>query len=217
MDKFYFYKMTCDNGGAPCIDNGILSLAICKPVIRRAANECDVILGFGGKKLGEKLIYFAKISKIVVNGEYYHENEMYSNRKDCIYRWEDDELIFRDGSKFHDQSHRDHDVVIAKHHKYRANVILANEFVYFGKDGTDEYKNIYSALKESIEGMRQGHRINHSQVLIDELRGLYNNYIWKYGTQKIIGHPHHKPDNLSSCSETEGKVRCVQCSPRKTE
>jgi Nucleotide modification associated domain 2 len=99
MDTFYLYKMTSDSGGAPCVENGMLSLAICKPVIRRTARVGDIIIGFGGKKFGEKLIYVAKISKVVVDGDYYRDNTIYSNRQDCIYSWHGDELVFKEGSK----------------------------------------------------------------------------------------------------------------------
>ncbi len=44
----YVYKMTADNGGAPCVHRRLLSLAICKPKIRKAANRGDLIFGFGG-------------------------------------------------------------------------------------------------------------------------------------------------------------------------
>jgi Nucleotide modification associated domain 2 len=65
MGTVYFYKMTSDSGMAPCVDQGVLSLAICKPSIRRRAQEGDIIFGFGGKALGETLIYAAKIGKVV--------------------------------------------------------------------------------------------------------------------------------------------------------
>lgn len=34
MQRVYIYKLTGDDGGAPCVCDGILSLAICKPAIR---------------------------------------------------------------------------------------------------------------------------------------------------------------------------------------
>jgi hypothetical protein len=37
MPKIYIYKLTSDDGGAPCVRDGILSLAICKPWIRSVA------------------------------------------------------------------------------------------------------------------------------------------------------------------------------------
>jgi len=37
MARIYFYKLTTDDGGAPCVQDGLLSLAICKPMIRGTA------------------------------------------------------------------------------------------------------------------------------------------------------------------------------------
>jgi len=37
--------MTVDSGGAPCVSNGVLSLAICKPAIRSSATRGNIILG----------------------------------------------------------------------------------------------------------------------------------------------------------------------------
>jgi Nucleotide modification associated domain 2 len=46
MSDIYFYKLTADNGGAPCVRHGLLSLAICKPMIRKTAEEGDLTFGF---------------------------------------------------------------------------------------------------------------------------------------------------------------------------
>ena len=51
MSKIYIYKMTVDDGGAPCLRDGILSLAICKPAIRSAAEPGSLVLGFAGNEL----------------------------------------------------------------------------------------------------------------------------------------------------------------------
>ena len=42
MPRIYFYKLTTDNGGAPCVQDNLLSLAICKPMIRMAAQVGDL-------------------------------------------------------------------------------------------------------------------------------------------------------------------------------
>jgi Nucleotide modification associated domain 2 len=47
----YAYKMTDDNGGAPCVRDGFLTFAICKPEIRKIAKEDDVLIGIGGRNL----------------------------------------------------------------------------------------------------------------------------------------------------------------------
>jgi hypothetical protein len=48
----YVYKMVVDNGGAPCVTRKLLSLAICKPKIRKSAERGSLIFGFGGKQYG---------------------------------------------------------------------------------------------------------------------------------------------------------------------
>jgi hypothetical protein len=73
MSKLYLYKMTTDNGGAPCVRDGKLSLAICKPSIRTSARCGDFILGFAGNALHKNncLIYAAKVGRCVTGDEYY--------------------------------------------------------------------------------------------------------------------------------------------------
>jgi hypothetical protein len=103
---------------------------------------------------------------------------------------------------------------LAGQHKNHANVLIADKFVYFGKEGTDDYKHDFDCLKKSIEALTQGHRINHSRELWDQLSLLYQGCIRKYGKQKTLGQPHHKPDNSISCSETEGEVKCLCSAPK---
>jgi hypothetical protein len=59
----YIYKMVADNGGAPCVAAGLLSLAICKPMIRKSAEKGSLIFGFGGKVYGERLLYIACVTQ----------------------------------------------------------------------------------------------------------------------------------------------------------
>jgi len=70
----YIYKMVADSGGAPCVAAGLLSLAICKPMIRKSAEKGSLIFGFGGKAYGERLLYIACVTQKSENGEYYQEH-----------------------------------------------------------------------------------------------------------------------------------------------
>jgi hypothetical protein len=65
MNKVYIYKITVDNGGAPCVSGDILSLAICKPAIRSTAKCGNIILGFSANSLYKDncLIYVARVTK----------------------------------------------------------------------------------------------------------------------------------------------------------
>lgn len=65
MPRFFFYKLTVDNDGAPCVVDGLLSLAICKPMIRRTAFPGDLIFGFAANSLhaDNRLIYIARVTE----------------------------------------------------------------------------------------------------------------------------------------------------------
>ena len=73
----YSYLLVTDNGSAPCIQQNLLSLAICKPRIRKAANIGDYIIAFASKSMKisqePKIIYIAKISNKLKLNKYYTE------------------------------------------------------------------------------------------------------------------------------------------------
>lgn len=169
MENIYFYKMTVDNGGAPCVYDNILSLAICKPGIRLSAVTDDWIIGFGAKStIGERLIYIAQMTDKIEDGRYY-KLDQYFDRPDCIYRWDEKNKIYywKQGKSYHqDGSELKYDLGKS------TNVLISDRFIYFGSSGTDSYKEKYSILKEAIEGLRQGYRVNHSKILFEELRLL---------------------------------------------
>lgn len=83
MNHLYCYKMPWDTGFAPNPHYGMLTLATCKPTIRRCAKVGDWISGWAAKivhdndgnthifKDGGHLIFLAKISKKVTFGEYW--------------------------------------------------------------------------------------------------------------------------------------------------
>jgi hypothetical protein len=96
--KRFVYKLVTDNGGAPCVHGGILSLAICKPKIRTTAATGDWIFGFGGKRLGGRLIYIARVTEVVA-GHVYYRDARYRRRPDCIDRWTGRRFVQRDGAR----------------------------------------------------------------------------------------------------------------------
>lgn len=74
--RIYAYKLTTDNGGAPCVDGGhLLSLAICKPFIRTTAAVGDLIFGFASNRLSadNRLIYIARVTTVEADGDYYEK------------------------------------------------------------------------------------------------------------------------------------------------
>jgi hypothetical protein len=94
MSNLYSYIMRDDTGFAPHFDERCLylSLACCKPQIRKTATENDWLVGFGGRELSKKsgrdmkgrLIYAAKISQILDFDSYYSSPTLRA-RLDNIY------------------------------------------------------------------------------------------------------------------------------------
>jgi len=173
MAKVYIYKLTTDDGGAPCIHDGVWSLAICKPAIRSTAQEGNIILGFAGNDLYENnsLIYIAKVSLPLDGRKYFRDK--YASRPDCIYEWDGRRFDRRPDSKFHSSpSDLAHDLGMPPGYK-RANVLLSEgkeNFRYFADKCPVDYKSKYLRLRLLIEGLGQGHRVNFDPELQEELR-----------------------------------------------
>jgi hypothetical protein len=173
MSKIYFYKMTVDDGGAPCVQNGLLSLAICKPMIRSVADKGDLIIGFAANRLhsDNRLIYVALVDDKLINGDYF-KGAKYASRADCIYEWKNGYFQERKGALYHgNQGDLEHDLGKAPGYK-RANTLLSKHFCYFGKAGTNGYKLRFPLVKAVVENLGQGHRVNHPPLLVEELNSL---------------------------------------------
>jgi len=192
MSSIYFYKLIADNGGAPCVLRGLLSLAICKPMIRRTAKEGDLIFGFAAKSLNpvNPLIYMARITGKLCDGLYYKSGR-YSKRGDCIYGFANGRFKWRSGAKHHGPNDLVHD--LGKHPYYpRANVLLSTDFRYFGKVGTDEYKSKFPLVGNAVERLGRGQRVHHNPALRDELLAM-EDWVWRSTSKKKIGEPTSTP------------------------
>src|SRR5258708_3774762 len=84
--KVYFYKVTVDDGIAPCPQDGLLTLGVCKPAIRRTAQAGDYLVGIGSNDwYPDKLIYIARTDEPIFGPDYYRRNGSHWRRHDCIY------------------------------------------------------------------------------------------------------------------------------------
>ncbi len=143
----FVYKITTDNGGAPCVQGGLLSLAICKPTIRRKANENerrDWIIGLGGKALGEGIIYIARVTDTV--GLKYYTERRYARRPDCIYHFREGELIRKKTAAYHqDPGNKAKDVGTAPGYR-NARVLLSSDFRYFGNSSDGSWSRTHPSI-----------------------------------------------------------------------
>jgi hypothetical protein len=197
MPGIYFYKLTADNGGAPCVKGGLLSLAICKPMIRGRAKEGDIIFGFAASSLhrDNRLLFAARVTDTLLNGVYY-KNSRYAQRGDCIYRLSADRFVRRKDAQYHARSEDlTHD--LGAYPDYlRATVLLSKDFRYFGRAGSNEYKCKFLRVKDAVERLGRGHRIHQDGALHKELLDMAD-WVWRSARHKVMGSPTSAPSRYS--------------------
>lgn len=167
----YFYKMSTDNGGAPCVYNGLWSLAICKPRIRSTAGKGALIFGFAAKSIDPDngVIHVARVSDRIEHGKYYETSE-FQERPDCIYRlsggiWE---WVRENG--FH-ESREDMDRDLGQKREH-AHALLSDDFRYFGGNRFAVDRARFPLVRDALDSLTQGHRRWHSSALYAELSEL---------------------------------------------
>lgn len=85
MTRIFRYILAHDSGMAPCIDNGVVTLATCKPQVRRSARQGDWVLGFmpGGSIRRGQLVWAGVVEQKFLPDEY---ERAFRGRCDAIYR-----------------------------------------------------------------------------------------------------------------------------------
>jgi hypothetical protein len=214
--KRHAYKMTSDSNCAPCVHNGVLTIAVCKPHVRQEAPEGSWVYGFAAPKLGGHLVYVAQVARRVEGGAYYRDAE-FEGRPDRIYQWTGERFVRRDGASpgMHD-THEDlvHD--LGEHPNYdRTDVLLSTDFRYLGGSGTTAYGRDFPALAPPwLHDLNRDYEVNHSAEVQDALRRLQAQLWAAYPDQKVIGKPTQLP-------EAGGECGCLNedddggCGPRK--
>lgn len=153
MDKIIFtYRLTHDTGFAPCVDNGMLTLACCKggtATVKRGLRyfigrffeenlQKDVEVYISGI-YANKLLYIAKIDKVITMNEYFSKRE-YKDRIDQIYRL-DGEKLKRKKCKLrgvHDDDYSNNCDINGKY------VLISKEFIFFGNKAIETDESILS-------------------------------------------------------------------------
>lgn len=84
MNRIWRYVLATDAGMAPCVDNNMLTLSCCKPMIRKHAIPGDWVIAVAPKQCGiGRVAYVGHISEILSLGEY---ERRFRGRRDAIYR-----------------------------------------------------------------------------------------------------------------------------------
>jgi hypothetical protein len=190
---------------APCVDDNLLSLAICKPMIRSTAKCGDLIFGFAAKSLhpDNRLIYIARVTEKVEGGLYYMRRQ-FAGRPDRIYRRDRDRFEWRPRARHHGPDDLVHDLGHYPRNK-RANVPFSTDFRYFGGHGSNDYKKRLPRIARAVEALTQGARVHHGELLRADLCGL-KKQVWADTPLRVAGNPMSAPSR-DVCHR--GRDHCV--------
>lgn len=181
-------------------------MAICKPVIRRTAEEGDWIVATGSKEYGfeNQMIYAMEVTKRMTFAEYDSYCKSFLPNKipvwktldvklrvgDCIYDYSKGEPILRLGV---------HDVENTKTDLGGINVLMSDHFYYFGSNPIQLPNSLLQIVKQG-----QGHKSKYNDPYIKtflEWIMTFNEYKNKlnampYGLMDFVNE-----DYLSKCSK----------------
>lgn len=135
--RLFSYVVASDSGFAPNPFHGVLTLACCKPSIRRVAEKGDIIVGLTPSKFGHRVVFAAKISEKMPFREYWNAPRFRNKRP---VRTSEALLALRKGDNIYEalgsgefrqlpSAHKPKD---QKHDLGGAFVLVAEDFTYFG-------------------------------------------------------------------------------------
>lgn len=219
MSKVFYYKLTVDNGGAPCVQDRLLTLAICKPTIRRCAQRGDWVVGFGGKSFrvvnrgwpegravpGKPLVFMARITSKQPDGTYYLDTS-FSDRRDRIYERNGPRFQRRSDAMYHEEPERLQDDLGNYPAYEKSAVLLSDDFRYFPDGGTLDYEPKFPDIKDAFDRVHRIHGVAHSGTdLFREFMALQR---WLWGqfadvaTADDMSQPLGDSEASTSCGPT---------------
>lgn len=166
------YIIPWDSGKAPNPWWEDCTLAVCKPVIRRTANEGDWIVGLTPKSLGHRLVYAMQIREILTFAEYY-KDPRYSVKKpdfqsEDARMWMGDNFYEPVNGEYiqhisaHNVQGRTKAELKAKHERDISgkNVLISDLFFYYGGN----HQPLHSDL--DFLRVRRGHKVHGVKELL---------------------------------------------------
>jgi hypothetical protein len=226
VPKIYVYKITADDGIAPCAQDGVLTLGVCKPAIRRTASVEDYLIGVGSNNwYPGRLIYVAQVSESIPGQRYYQLGGAYIKRRDCIYRampkggfrW-----LNHQGRRVHDpkskgmagQMKRD---VGNCRGRSNAVILACDRFVYLGRDTahlSDRIWKKYPHMLRRFSRLQQSHLVHHSDSLKKRLLVFSESILKRLGPNSELDRPHDVPTRWTCHDKTQKDPRCSHaCAP----
>jgi len=174
-ERLFSYVIVHDSGSAPNPFDGILTLATCKPKIRKVAQPGDWIMGTGSASavgIG-RVVYAAEISEILPIARYGIDPRFEVKRPtkgrtrwsilgDNIYFPGTDGILKQRCNPFHSSKDIEHDLS-------GRNVLVCERFWYFGSSAPE----LPAYLRETVK-RGPGHRCVRSSDLLSAIKTWFN-------------------------------------------
>ena len=160
--RVFSYIVVHDTGFSPNPFHGLLTLACCKPLIRRTANVGDIIVGLSSRS--ERIVYATQVAEVIGFEEYWADPRYQARRPvmdspQIVYRAGDNiyEPVaggYRQLPSFHSNRDGSEDVGLKRTDLSGNHVLVCERFTYWGRSGP--------ALPEELEflAVGRGHRSN---------------------------------------------------------
>ena len=188
MTRVYRYVHVSDDGRAPCSDNGLLSLATCKPAIRRTAQPGDWVMGFYPAPAPAGVLgWAARVSKVLDHGDY---EQAFRGRADAVYRRDASGHMKRLRVDYHpteEEMARD----------------LSGPVLLFDKRSSWYFGDSPVSLPSHFQHLAargQGHRVNG--VLLSDPDCL-EAWLREIGKPGLHGRPRHAEDPCGACGSPD--------------
>ena len=195
--RTYLYKLTSDRGGAPCAlppsgnEAPLLTLAICKPAIRRTAQPGDRILGITSHALAHSddyplnsIIYAAVVSSGIDARDYFAPAGPFVARPDCIYEFHQQLGTAAHTGRTNLHRHETHILKdLGRYPFYRnGRVLLCRDFRYFGTAAPRIPARLH-LLNQAAEALGQGHRVYTGRDPESREADALFRHLWKRPTR----------------------------------
>ena len=199
--RLFSYKLTNDSGFAPNPFFGALTVATCKPRIRKSKRVGDWIAGFTSRELcgdavgEERLIYLMQVTDKILISEYFSRPDFQNkipdlSRKEFVYQAGDNIYKLQDND-FIQLPNRNHTLDHKFHDLSGEFVLVSTKFYYFGREPLP----IPDHLRPEVPMGQSAHgSLTHNPERATE----FINFVTKNSEVGVRNAPHKWPSNDKS-------------------
>jgi hypothetical protein len=207
--KIYAYLVPIDDGAAPNPYGGVCTLAICKPNLRKIAQEDDWIIGLD---FDNRLIYTMKVTKVLSLKEYDSFTKEKLNIKipdtkskdiekqmgDSVYDFSAEDITLR--KSVHSRCTKEMDLA-------GKNVLLSSCFYYFGSEPKTLPKEFKDIVNPDIDFIQVNEELEKSFFKWLDKQNFEQNKIYAKPNRVGLITPNDRENEMSCCIRKKIEIK----------